>query len=118
MDLLSDLLTLLFKIRTNAILAVSDVRKAFLQIRLSENVDKNRFSILWQTQDGKLIAYRYRTLMFGLAASPFVLNYVLKFHIAKFQNYLTNLILNDNFYVDNLFMTSNSPSEMLDVYQT
>ena len=117
-DLLSDLLTLLFKIRTNAILAVSDVRKAFLQIRLSEDVDKNRFSILWQTQDGNLIAYRYRTLVFGLAASPFVLNYVLKFHIAKFQNDLTNLILNDNFYVDNLFMTSNSPSEMLDVYQT
>ena len=117
-DLLNNLLTLLIKVRTNNILAVADIRKAFLQIRLSEEVDKNRFSILWQTPDGKLIAYRYRTLVFGLAASPFVLNYVLKFHISQFKDDLTSTILKENFYVDNLFMTSNSASELLEVYRT
>ena len=117
-DSLNDLLSLLFKVRSNKFLVVADVRQAFLQIRLSEEEDRNRFSILWQAPDGKLIAYRYKTLVFGLAASPFVSNYVLKFHFVKYRDDLTNMFLNENFYVDNLFITSNSTSEMLNIYHT
>ena len=42
-DSLSNLLSLLFMIRTNSTLVVADIRKAFLQIKLACDADKNRF---------------------------------------------------------------------------
>ena len=105
-DLLNNLLSLLFMIRTNSTLVVADIRKAFLQIRLSQEIDCNRFCILWKGKSGYR-AFRYKTLVFGLAASPFVLNYVIKHHLSQFQDDVTSDILRNNFYVDNLFFTGN-----------
>ena len=67
----------------------------------------NKFCILWKDGTGYR-AFRYKTLVFGLAASPFVLNYVIKHHIFKFSNDITNDVFNNNFYVDNMFFTENN----------
>ena len=68
-NLLSNLLNLILSARKNRFLVVADIRKAFLQIRLSESADKKRFSILSQNPDGKLREFCYCTLVFGLTAS-------------------------------------------------
>ena len=51
--------------------------------------------------------YRYRTLVFGLTASPFILNYIIKHHLANYESDSTNEILTNNLYVDNLLFTGN-----------
>ena len=77
-DLLKNLLDLLLKIRTNNNIVFADIRQAFLQIRLSKETDRNKFSVLWMTPEGELRAFRYNTIVFGLSCSPFILNYVIK----------------------------------------
>ena len=117
-DLLNNLIDLLFSIRINPILVVADIRKAFLQIRLLEDSDKNKLSIIWQGKNGKTRYFRYQTLVFGLAASPFCLNYVIKHHLKSFPNDMTNAILNNGFYCDNLFYTGNDENKLCFVHKT
>ncbi|KAF0297948.1 Transposable element P transposase [Amphibalanus amphitrite] len=64
-DLLNDLVTLLMKFRTNKHILLADIEKAFLQIYLKYEEDKDKFCFLWETDDG-LKMYRFRTILFGL----------------------------------------------------
>lgn len=111
-DLLNSLLGLLLNIRSNKYLVISDISKAFLQIRLSSELDRKRFSILWQSPTGELKAFNYNTIVFGLASSPFILNYIIKHHLTKFENDECSQILSNNFYVDNLFITGCSTEHL------
>ena len=84
-------------------------------IKLCHEIDCNRFCFFMKEND-KLISYRYTTLIFGFNASPFILNFVIKHHVRKFiQDDCTEMLLN-NFYVDNLIKTSNSISELSQLY--
>ena len=94
---------------------LADIRKAFLMIKLSHEKDRSRFCFFMKEND-KLICYRYTTLIFGFNASPFILNFVIKHHARKFpQDNCTEMLL-CNFYVDNLIKTSNSISELSQLY--
>jgi len=116
-DLMNNLLQFLFKIRQNAYLIVSDIMKAFLQIKLKSKEDRNKFSILWITSDNKLRAFRYTTIVFGFISSPFILQCVLNYHLSKYENdkHVSNLI--KNFYVDNLFITGNNINVLKEIYR-
>jgi hypothetical protein len=46
-DLMGDLFALLIELRYDDYLLMSDIKQAFLQIRLSSESDKNKFCILW-----------------------------------------------------------------------
>ena len=116
-NLLTNLLLLLISVRTNDILVVADIRKAFLQIMLSDDADKNRFTILWQHSNGELRAFRYCSLVFGLTASPFILNYLIKFHLEGYENDHVTSMLKDGFYVDNLQYTGNDVYLMENMYR-
>ena len=50
-DLMNDLLMLLVRIRANKYLVASDIKQAFLMIKLARIEDRNRFSILWRNKD-------------------------------------------------------------------
>jgi len=115
-DLLTDLFQLLIKTRGNDYLVMSDIKSAFLMIKLSKLSDRNKFSILWRDKDGKLIAYRYKTIVFGYISSPFILNYVIKHHLNSFPSDLCNEILYSNMYVDNLFFTGDDSAQLHDMY--
>ena len=47
-------------------------------------------------EDNELVAHRYRTIIFGFNASPFILNYTIKHHVSKYPNECSN-VLNNNF---------------------
>lgn len=115
-DILTSLLTLLLMIRTNLYLVVSDIKQAFLQIRLAADEDKNRFSILWQNKEGSLRAFRYASIVFGLSASPFILNFVIKYHLSSFDYDKVTKILDSGFYVDNLFFSGNCIDDLSNIY--
>jgi hypothetical protein len=116
-NLMANMLNLLIGLRYDKYLVLSDIRKAFLQIKLATEEDRNRFCILWE-KEGRLVVYRYTTIVFGYVASPFILNYVIKHHAANYPSDLCNHFLLNALYVDNLFMTGNDPCILNDLYRT
>ena len=114
-DLMGSILKLLFYFRTNKYVMVSDVKQAFLMVKLKKVEDKNKFCFFWRRGD-TLVAYRYKSIVFGYTSSPFILNYVMKHHAEQYPDDECTEILSDNFYVDNLFATGNHPGVMLSIY--
>ena len=115
-NLMNDLLEILLRIRSDDYLVISDVKSAFLMIRLNKEEDKKRFSILWKNKEGNLVGYKYNRIVFGYSASPFVLNHVIKHHIRKYPADKCSEIINHNIYVDNLLFTADDPAELLQMY--
>jgi len=116
-NLLQTIFFLLINLRFNTYLMLSDIKQAFLQIKLKSIFDRNRFSVLWYDEDGKLAAYRYKALVFGFVSSPFILNYIIKLHVAKYPLDLCSKFLANHFYVDNLLITGNDPNVLCDLYR-
>ena len=64
--LLPYLLDILLRFRTGKIAVVADIKQAFLQIEMNENVE-----------------YRFTRLVFGLTCSPFLLNATVRHHFIR-----------------------------------
>ena len=64
----------------------------------------------------RLVTYHYKTIIFSYNASPFILNYVLKYHAEKCADDELPKILKENLYVDNMLVTSNNLNFLKDVY--
>ena len=84
-DLMSSLVGLLIYFRSNKYAMLSDVKAAFLQIKLKLESDKNKFCVFWK-ENNELIVYRYNTIVFGFTSSPFILNYVIKHHADNYPD--------------------------------
>ena len=117
-NLLQNLFDMLLRIRLNSFIITSDIKQAFLQVKLKSDFDRNRFCILWYNSEGKLVCYRYTSLVFGFVMSPFVLNYLILHHVENFESDFVNEALKTNFYMDNLFFTSDDPDQLLEFYGT
>ena len=114
MDLMNNLLSLVMQFRTNFYVLLADIAKAFLQIRLTLEEDKNRFCF-FRKINGKFVPYRYRTIIFGFVSSPFVLNYIIQYHLSAHSSNSISSLIRDKYYVDNLILSSNEES-MLSKY--
>ena len=115
-DLLSNMMELLIKIRNNKYFVMSDIKQAFLMIKIKTESDRNKFSILWKDTEGNLVGYRYKSIVFGFISSPFILNHVIKYHISKYDCDHVFQILDENLYVDNLFFTGSNNEFLSDLY--
>ena len=92
--------------REKRIALVADIEKAFLNIRVSDQ-DRDVLRFLWvdslERDDPGLVLYRFCRVVFGVNASPFLLNAALKHHISQYQTdpeFVENLL--NSFYVDDL----------------
>ena len=104
-NLMTDMTKLLLYFRCNKVTMISDIRKAFLMIKLDHEEDKNRFCFF--IKDGnKLSCFRYKTIIFGYNASPLILNFIIKHHAKQFPSDNCSEVLLNNFYVDNLMLTA------------
>ena len=116
-NLMKDMLELTMLFRTNHYVLLGDIRKAFLMIKLKSIKDRNRFCFFMKEGD-KLICYRFKTILFGFNASPFILNFIIKHHANRYaKDECTDILLN-NFFVDNLVKTHNDPNKLSELYQT
>ena len=115
LNLMGDIVKLSLYFRSNDTVLLSDIKQAFLQIMLARKEDKNRFCFFMKER-GELVAHKYRTIIFGFNASPFILNYVIKHHASQLSDDECSKILKANFYVDNLIVTGNSPEFLKNVY--
>ena len=103
-NLLNDIASLLLYFRCDEYLLIADIRQAFHMIHLKSEEDKNRFCFFWR-EYGELVTYRYCTLPMGYSTWPFILNYVIKYHAAKYPNDICTQVLSRNLYCDNLIVT-------------
>ena len=110
-DLMGDLLGLLNYFRTNNYTLLADIVKAFLMVKLKNLKDRNRFSFLLY-KDGKYIPYRYNTIIFGFCSSPFILNYILRYHANKSSDPTISSAIATKFYMDNFIYTSSSEDKL------
>ena len=115
-DLMNNILDLLFYFRSNNYVMLSDIKQAFLMIKLKNEIDQNRFCFFWK-RGNKLVAYRFKSIVFGFTSSPFILHYVMQHHANSFPEDKVSNILSNNFYVDNLLITGNQIDEMNVIYQ-
>ena len=65
-------------------------------------------SVFFRKINGKFVPYRYRTIIFGFVSSPFILNYVIQYHLSAHSSDLTSSLIRDRFYVNNLIITCNN----------
>ena len=113
---MTNITKLLLYFRSNKFTMISDIRKAFLMIKLGHEDDKNRFCFFLK-EENKLTCFRYKTIIFGYNASPFIFNFIIKHHIIKQfpSDYCSEVLLN-NFYVANLLLTANDQDKLLSLY--
>ena len=81
-----------------------DVKQAFLQIRIRES-ERDALRFLWDGQ-----TFRFTRALFGLMSSPFLLNGVLKEHLAIWEPREPDVVqeLQKSTYVDDLISGSNN----------
>ena len=99
---------------------VADIEKAFLNVRVSyEDGDVLRFLWIDSLRDNPgLVLYRFCRVVFGVYASPFLLNATLKHHISQYQadpEFVENLL--NSFYVDDLVTGEQNLGRCLSLYQ-
>ena len=104
-NLMQDMAALLMLFRTNKFTLLGDLRKAFLQIKLKLQRDRNRFCFFLQIGT-KLKCFRYKTIIFGFCSSPFILNYVLKYIARQGPQDECAELIKTKFFVDNLISAS------------
>ena len=69
-------------------------------IRLKTERDHNRFCFFIK-KNNELICSRYKTLLFGFNACPFILNFILQYHINQYPDDECMRMIKNNFYIDN-----------------
>ena len=83
-NLMKDIKISIFFFRSNKYTMLSDIKQAFLQIKLARETD-NCFCF-FMCDGNRLVTYHYNTIIFGFNASPFILNCVLKYHAEKYAD--------------------------------
>ena len=94
---------------------LADIEKAFLNIFLKSDNDKNRLCFFWR-EGSELIVYRYRTIIFGLNCSPYVLHAVIKHHLSQYVETETVHTLKDRLYVNNFVYSTSCLETLTKVY--
>ena len=77
--------------------------------------DKNHLCFLWR-EGSERIVYRYRTIIFGLNCSPYVLLAVIKHHLSQYVETETVQTLKDRLYVDNFVYSTSCVKTLTKVY--
>lgn len=107
-NLIESIPGLLIKFRLKGIGVVSDLRQAFLQIFIAEH-DKKYFKFLWWSDPDKqnIKCYRHNRIIFGAIISPFILNWIIGYHLENTTMFSEEVAENvkHSFYVDD-FITS------------
>src|SRR5215470_7676638 len=112
---MSSFFRLLISFRSNKYVVMADISKAFLQVILKLEEDRNRFCIFWE-ENGQLVKYRFTTILFGLAVSPYILAAVIRHHASMYPDDHCSSLLKNNLYVDNFVYTHSSPEVLREVF--
>ncbi|PAV78070.1 hypothetical protein WR25_09266 [Diploscapter pachys] len=114
----------LLRFRIGRYVLLSDVEKAFLQLRL-QKVDRDACRCLWLKDISKPLSeenvqtLRFTRVTFGLTSAPFLLAATIRHHIessAEISSSLREELIR-NLYVDNLQVSAETPDGIIEKYQ-
>ncbi|XP_065189369.1 uncharacterized protein LOC135819998 [Sycon ciliatum] len=115
-SLLPSLCGILLRFRLAPIVLISDIEKAFLQVRIQET-DRDVTRFLWYRDITKpdvivdnIEVYRFCRLPFGIISSPFLLDATIRHHLDKHKT-ATAAEIRKNIYVDNIMLTAGTAEE-------
>ncbi|EGT57798.1 hypothetical protein CAEBREN_32863 [Caenorhabditis brenneri] len=120
-SILQPILGIMIRSRLSKFLLMSDIQRAFHQVRIQEQVrDVTKF--LWIADPNKgfteenLRAFRFTRLPFGVSSSPFLLAVTILRYLEINENSLNERI-KENLYVDNVILTSNDEEDIKECYK-
>jgi hypothetical protein len=112
---------ILLRFRSYPIALVADIEKAFLMISIAPE-DRNVLRFLWLSDafhsEPEVVIMRFTRVVFGVSASPFLLNATIKHHLEKYLSSHPDLVtaLMQSIYVDDLVCGANSEEEAYVLY--
>ena len=112
---------ILLRFRTYKYALTADLEKAFLQISVAE-CDRDVLRFLWVEDVDKdppnVRTYRFARVVFGVSASPFLLNATLKHHLQQHAAAHSETVrrLPEFTYVDDIVTGANTEDEAFELY--
>ena len=93
-----------------------DIKKAFLQIKISPE-DRDALRLLWydNLKERNIVQYRFTRVIFGSGPSPYILGATLEKHIGQYEEKYPNTVneLLQNTYVDDVQSGGDGKEELL-----
>ena len=115
------LYNILLRFRENRVVLVGDIEKAFLNVEVGPE-DRDCLCFLWVEKPpdlSQVVVYRFCRVVFGLNASPFLLNATLRHHVKRYEisdsRFVAKLL--DSFYVDDFVGGGATTQESIELYQ-
>lgn len=113
-----DLMSILIKFRLHEIAYMADIKKAFLQISLSER-DRDAVRFLWfigpptEEKDVMLRMLRMMRVVFGASSSPFLLAATIRKHLRQYELEHPQVVevLSSSLYVDDFISSASEVTE-------
>ena len=115
------LFEILVRFRENRVALVEDIEKAFLNISVDES-DRDCLRFLWvddvSDSNSNVVVYRFCRVVFGLNASPFLLNGTIRHHLATFAEADPKFVrkMAESFYVDDMISGDSTTDGAFDLY--
>ncbi|XP_065884078.1 uncharacterized protein [Dysidea avara] len=115
---INDLCAILLRFQLHPFALSTDIEKAFLHVHLDQ-ADRDFTRFLWPLQpenvDSKFQVYRFTSVPFGTASSPFMLNATINLHLRKFHSPISDDI-QKNIYVDNIISSCATEDHLIEYY--
>ena len=114
-------LDILLRFRLNKVALIGDVEQAFLMISVAD-CDRDVLRFLWvkdvESSESEIIVMRFTRVVFGVSASPFLLNATLDHHMTKFESVDLQLVnkFQRSVYVDDLVSGAEDVDSAYDFY--
>ena len=115
------ILDILSRFRVHRVAVTADIEKAFLMVSVAAK-DREFLRFLWvddpNKDDPRVIAYRFTRVVFGVTASPFLLNATLRHHLelhSETHGEVVSKVLR-SIYVDDVVTGSHSEEEAYKLY--
>lgn len=112
---------ILLRFRAYQFVLTADLEKAFLQVSVAEG-DRDVLRFLWfddvTKEQPELRILRFARVMFGVAASPFLLNATLRYHLEKYMDTHPDTVrrLLDSTYVDDIVTGADTEDDAFELY--
>lgn len=96
--------SILNRFRLRRVGVIADIKKAFLEIRITEK-DRAYLKFMWFEggDSQKQITLQHRNVVFGISCSPYLVGATLELHLKKVPEHFekTASKLLESFYIDN-----------------
>ena len=117
-----NILDILLRFCLFRVAVTADVEKAFLMVSVAEE-DRNALRFLWvediKAQLPRLAVMRFTRVVFGVSASPFLLNATIRKHVEGYRDGDYSFVekFNRSIYVDDLTFGGKTEAKALELYE-